>query len=243
MLGCVPEVFMSRVLTLLALLALVCVPVSRVEAVPLGIETFDAAHDWVFGGGPGGQSPTPLSVQPGGGPGGASDPFLVVEALGGDGPQSRLSAQNFGAWAGDYTGAGVTQVQGQANNFGPEDVYLRLLFVEFGAMGPVNAALTTVAVHLVAGSGWQSFAFDVTASDLTAIIGTADGALANTQELRFFHNPAPFFAPMQMPPVTAVVGLDNLEAVADGSVPEPGSVLLLAAAGITVLARRLSART
>ncbi len=232
---------MTRPLTLLALLALVCLPVSRVEAVPVGIETFDAAHDWVFGGGPGGQVPTPLGVQSGGGPGGASDPYLVVEALGGNGPQSRLSAQNFGAWAGDYTGAGITQVQGHVNNFGPEDVYLRLLFVEFGAMGPVNAALTTVAVQVVAGSGWQPFVFDVLPSDLTVVIGSADAVLANTHEFRFFHNPSPFFAPGQMPPVTAVVGLDNLQAVADGSVPEPVSGLLLAAAGVAAFARRRGA--
>ena len=229
---------MTRVLTLLALLAFVCVPASRVAAIPVGIETFDAAHDWVYGGGPGGAPEEPIDVQPGGGPGGATDPYLVVEATGGSGPQSRLSAQNLGDWAGDYAAAGVTQIQGDVNNFGPDDVHLRLLFVEFGPEDVVNAAITTAAVHLMAGSGWQSFAFDITAADLTPIIGSADAVLANTHELRFFHNPQAFFAPGQMPPVTAVVGLDNLEAITDGAVPEPVSTVLLAAAGVAAFARR-----
>ncbi len=229
---------MRRGLTLLVALAVVCVSQTRADAVPVGIETFDGTHAWVFGGGLEGQPATPLGVSPGGGPGGAGDPYLVVEALGGNGPQSRLSAQNFGDWSGDYTAAGVTQVVGDVHNFGPEDVYLRLLFVEFGAMGPVNAAFTTAAVHVAAGSGWQDIAFAVTAADLTAIVGSAAAALASTHEFRVFHNPEPFFGPGMMPAVTATVGLDNLQAVTDASVPEPATAVLLGAALAGAFARR-----
>ena len=77
---------------------------SPLIAVTTGqIQTFDDPnHHWTFGGGFGGIPPTqfPLAL---GGPGGPTDPYLSLVSTGIHGPNSRLSAQNFVEWAGDYS--------------------------------------------------------------------------------------------------------------------------------------------
>jgi hypothetical protein len=52
------------------------------------------------------------------------------------------------------------------------------------------------------------------------------GALGDVNELRLFHNPAPAFGGpgVGAPPVTAVLGVDNIQAV-----PEPSTLALLGA--------------
>jgi hypothetical protein len=206
------------------------------QALPIGVQTFDSPHGWVTGVGPVIGSPTPVPVSPGGGPDGAADPFLLLEATGGDGPGSRLSAQNFGEWAGDYLAAGIDSILMDVNNFGPDDLFLRLLFVEFGAMGPVNAAFTD-AVFVASGSGWEDIYFPIAPSNLTVLLGTAEDALANADELRIFHNEDPVFAVGLNPPVTATLGVDNI-AAATGAIPEPAVTTLLLAGLLTAAARR-----
>ena len=194
---------------------------SPLAAVTIGqFQTFDDPnHQWVFGGGPGGVSTTPLTLELGG-PGGPADPFLPIVSTGGTGPGSRLSAQNFGLWAGDYTG--INGIRMDVRNFGTTDVSLRLLFVQFGAMGPVNAAVTTNAVEVLGGAGWQTVQFDISPAAMTAVIGSVSGALANTEEFRIFHSSGPTFEPGNIPAIAANVGLDNIAAV-----PEPSTAALL----------------
>jgi hypothetical protein len=229
---------MGRFLRIASIVCCVLAGATAVEAIPVGIETFDAEHDWVSGGGPLGVAATPVPVQLGG-QGGATDPFLLVQSTGTSGPGSRLSAQNLGDWAGNYASAGITQILADANNFGPQDVSLRVLLVQFGAMGPVNAAITSARL-LTAGSGWQDIAFDISPGALIAAPGSdVNVLLANVHEVRFFHNPAPFFAPGQNPTVTAALGLDNLQAVGATAVPEPTTLcLLLTAAALRGMRQR-----
>jgi hypothetical protein len=226
---------MGRSLRVALIVGCVFAGATAVQAIPMGIETFDAPHDWVTGGGPGGVPDVPVPVQLGG-QAGATDPFLLVQSSGGSGPGSRLSAQNLGDWSGNYASAGITQILADANNLGPADLSLRILLVQFGAMGPVNSAITS-AVFLAAGSGWQDIAFDISPAALIAAPGSdVNALLANVHEVRFFHNPAPFFAPGQNPAVTATLGLDNLQAV--GAVPEPSALCLLLVAGLFKAMRR-----
>jgi hypothetical protein len=228
---------MKRTLPLLAALVplLVLPSPARAGAILGQVQTFDDPnHHWVFGAGPvvGAPTPFPLAL---GGPGGAADPYLSIAAVGGTGPLSRLSAQNFDEWAGDYLAAGVDHIQMDVKNAGPDDLSLRLLFIEFGPMGPVSAAFTTAAIFVPSGTDWQTVTFNVTPAALTVPFGTAAGALSNTGELRIFHNPAPFFIPNMMPPVVATLGVDNITAV-----PEPAALTLLSVAlvAVAVLARR-----
>jgi hypothetical protein len=204
------------------------------ESAPIlgTIQTFDDPHGWVIGAGPVLGTPIPVPVALGG-PGGPTDPYLQIVAIGGSGPGSRLSAQNFAEWSGNYIAEGVTALQMDVRNFGPDDVFLRLLFLELGAMGPVNIALTD-AIFLPGGSDWQRVAFSIAPADLTALLGSAAGALTNASELRIFHNPDPFFIPALNPAVVATVGVDNITA----TVPEPAAWALLATAAAFVRMRR-----
>ena len=235
---------MKRALIVIVMFLHASVLSSPVQAdVMLGqIQTFDDPdHHWVFGAGPVVMMPTPFPLVSDGGPGGAGDAFLSLTATGGAGPLSRLSAQNFVEWSGDYIAAGVDLIQMDVRNFGATELFLRLLFLELGMMGPLNAAFSTLPVVVPAFSDWMTIVFDVSPSALTSPLGSAQGALSNASELRIFHNPDPFFFPMQNPPVVASLGVDNITAAQ--SIPEP-SLLTLMAGGLLLhgYARRRNRR-
>ncbi|HZF68006.1 MAG TPA: PEP-CTERM sorting domain-containing protein [Gemmatirosa sp.] len=192
---------------------------------------------WGVGAGQPGQAHPAPPVVVGGGRTGAADDFLRITALGAngpfgaDGPGSRLSAYNVGsAWQGDYLSAGVTGISFWARNFGASDVFLRLAVVTFPAEPgpPTNAALSQTAVVLSANSGWSFYTLSLAPGALFAPIGTAEGALRNVTELRFYHSAAPGFPP---PVFAGVIGLDDITAT---TVPEPAT-LALVAGGLALL--------
>jgi len=186
-----------------------------------------------------GATPVPPAHAPSGGPGGAGDAYLVLTALGVEEAGGRLSVLNSSQWSGDYLAAGVTQIRMAVNNFGPDDLFLRLLFEDFAGAGPpVNLALSAAAVFVPAGSGWVTVEFPIAPEDLVAGIGSALGALAGTDTLRLFHNPAATFPGpgIGIPPVAVTLGVDDVAAV-----PEPATALLLAA-GLAGLCARSRAR-
>jgi hypothetical protein len=209
----------------------------RLDAVAIfQIETFDDPHDWVIGAGPTLGSPTPVPVALGG-PSGATDPYLSIVSSGGTGPGSRLSAQNFGLWAGDYLAAGIGSIGMDIKNSGPADLSLRLLVLELGPMGPVSGAFSTAAIFVPAGGDWTNVVFDLSPAALTSFLGTAQGALSNASELRIFHNPNPFFQPSNMPAVAAALGVDNIQAL-PSAVAEPATLTLLAAGALAAARNR-----
>ena len=205
---------------------------SPVFATPIAVDDFQdgSTMGWVIG------DPThpapPVNVLSGG-PGGVGDAFLQLTAIGGMGPGSRLSALNFSQWTGDFIGAGITSIAMNVNNFGPEAVVLRLLFVNFPVAGPpTDIAWTLAPISVPAGSGWASVVFDLSTANLFAPVGTVAGALGNVDEFRIFHNPAPVFGGPNVgsAPVTTVLGVDNIQAV-----PEPATLVLLGVGIVGVL--------
>ena len=128
------------------------------------------------------------------------------------------------------------------NNFGPDDVVLRLLFVNFPkAPGPpTDVAWTLAPVIVPSGSGWTDVLFSLSAANLFAPFGTVAGALADVDELRIFHNPDPFFGGPNVgaPPVAVTLGIDNIGVVDATAVPEPSSMLLMLA-GLGAGARKM----
>jgi hypothetical protein len=177
----------------------------------------------------------PVNVDTGG-PAGAGDRFLRLTALGGNGPGSKLSVFNGAQWTGNYLGAGVGSLTMDLRNFGPSDLYLRLLFLgPFGPTGPTSLAFSTEAVFLPSGGDWTPVTFRIGTGDLTADFGTTAEALSGASELRLFHNPDPFFngpGGNAIPSVQASLGVDNIRAVA---IPEPGTLALLATGGLLPL--------
>jgi len=122
------------------------------------------------------------------------------------------------------------------NNFGPNDLFLRLLFEDFEGLGPpVNLALSTNAIFVPANSGWVNVQFPIAPANLTALFGTAIGALTDTDTLRIFHNPDPTFPGpgSGIPAVTAVLGIDNITAV-----PEPATLSFLVGGLLVLFVRR-----
>ncbi len=163
-----------------------------------------------------------------GGPKGAGDNYMQLTALGGANAGSRLTVINVGQWTGNYLSANIGAIAMDLKNFGTTDLDLRLLFESGGP--PTDAAVSTNAFHLAAGSGWTHVVFPIGIGNLTAILGTTQNALSNTTALRLFHNPVTDFPG---PSVVATLGVDNINAV-----PEPG-VFGMVGAGLLLLARRL----
>ena len=202
------------------------------SAGPIMLQTFDDPHGWIFGGGAAGIPATSFGTALGG-PGGLADPYLQLVSSGGSGPMSRLTAINKTEWTGSYTAVGATMLEMDFNNLGTSDLSLRLAFFDLDAGVPVNVAFTTLAFAIPAGSGWLHATFDISAAALTAVLGTAPGALAEVDEIRIFHNQNPTSVPGQIPPIAATLGVDNISrnGVAAPSAPEPALLALLFAAG------------
>ncbi|MHB1223767.1 MAG: PEP-CTERM sorting domain-containing protein [Gemmatimonadaceae bacterium] len=210
--------------------ALCALPAATQAQVAVGQrDTFEdgTTQGWVVGPG----HPAPPRNIASGGPGGNNDNFLLLSAFGGAGPGSRMSAFNLSQWTGDYRAAGVGSISMDVFNFGPSDLFLRLLVADPVAGPPTNVAISSDAFFLAAGSNWTHVDFGLDPASLTAVLGTVNGALSNATELRIFHNPDPIFAgpPGSSPPVMASLGIDNIVAT-----PEPGT-LLLCGSGLVAL--------
>jgi hypothetical protein len=194
-----------------------------------------------------GASPNPPVNVATGGPNGTGDGYLqlVASGAGAGAAGSRLSVLNSGQWAGNYLATGIRTIRMDVNNFGPDDLYLRLLFEDFeGAGPPVNLALTEDSQFVPAGSDWTEVAFSIDLDNLVALLGTALGAVTDTDTLRIFHNPDPAFPGpgVGIPTVNVTLGVDNITAV-----PEPSAPTLALAVGLSLLAasavrHRLGAR-
>jgi hypothetical protein len=148
------------------------------------------------------------------------------------GAGGRLVALNPAQWAGDYVAAGIMKISMDVNNLGSTDLFLRLLFEDPMGAPPENEAFTT-SVFLPAGSGWTSISFLVDPGSLIVEEGSALEALQNATILRIFSNPDAE-GPDEAEPIAAMLGVDNIEAVA---VPEPSSLILLSTGVATVYRR------
>jgi hypothetical protein len=166
-------------------------------AIPVGIDNFEdgTTQGW-FVPGPHPAPPTNIST---GGPAGAGDNYLRVNALGGDGPGSRLSVQNFSQWSGDLTS--FSRVTMDVNNFGPDDLFLRFLFVNFsgdpGLSPPSDVAWSLTPVIVPSGSGWLSVVFDISPANLFAPVGSIAGALGGVDEAPALPQPSRRFLAVQ----------------------------------------------
>lgn len=202
----------------LLLLAVLVAPLSA-TAVTLG-QLDDFEDGTVQGWGAGAMHPAPPSNVATGGPSGADDSYLLLTSVGGTGAGSRLVVFNGVQWAGNYSGAGVTGIAMDVNNFGPNPLQLRVILNAVS-----NFAGSTLAIPLPSAGGWTSIFFPIAPEDLSAVFGSPADVLASVVELRLIHLPGG-----TPEPIVASLGVDNIRAV-----PEP-STLALVALGMLALA-------
>lgn len=169
-----------------------------------------------------GVHPAPPANIPDGGPGGAGDNFLQLTSIGGGSAGSRLTAINLAQWSGDYVAAGVQAIAMSVNNTGSSDLSLRLFFEDPMGGPPANAAFSTNAVLVGAGSGWQTIVFAVRPQDLTAQTGSVLAALTGATAIRLYHSATPTFPGESL---VAQLGVDNIGALA--AIPEPATWAML----------------
>lgn len=224
---------MTRTRIILATSLFALVLPSLTFAGPFTVDTFEdgTTQGWFVPG----PHPVPPANIATGGPGGVGDNYLRLTALGGVDAGSRLSVHNESQWTGDFTG--LSGIEMDVNNFGPDNLVLRLLFVNFpGAPGPpTDVAWTLAPVNVPSGSGWTHVRFSLAGANLFAPLGSVVGALSGVDEFRLFHNVAPAFGGpgVGAAPVTAVLGVDNIQAV-----PEPSTLLLLGSGALALVRRR-----
>lgn len=180
----------------------------------------------------GGQFGVPQQILAGG-PGGGSNPFLQASTS-----EFHLGTKNGDQWIGNYTAAGITGIQFDANLMGPDNTDLRILL--FGSGG---AWATNTIVSLSPGSGWQTLVFSIAPDDLTHVLPGAKGSAgtgvvtdtlsAVTGILIRNDRVTPTLIGDHPPHITTVIGLDNITAI-----PEPRTLALLAFALLPLLSRR-----
>jgi len=225
-------------------------------AIPAAVQDFEdgSTQGWTAGGGPLGGVPLAPPTVVSGGAGGAADDYLQVTSTGGSGPGSRLSAINPAAWSGNYAGAGLTSIGMDLRNFGPSDLYIRLLLEDLSDLGQVSYAITA-AVFLPSGSGWTDVNFSVAAADLIELQGDPAALLESVTHLRILGSGDQdwLFSPGAQPAVIATLGVDNItpNVFGDGDggngVPLPStgwlvSLGLLSAAGLARQRRQAACR-
>lgn len=145
--------------------------------------------------------------QASGGPDGAGDGYLQVSADG-SGAGGRLTVFNdVDRWTGSWTSAKIVRLDIDLRNESTQTLQMRI---------KIEAAqvMYSPAVEVAASSGWATYSFDVSPASLE---GTGDplAVLGAVSRLRIEHNIAGSHPP---PPVAAVIGIDNITAVADDGV-------------------------
>lgn len=174
-----------------------------------------------------------------GGPAGAGDNYLEFTSTGGGGFNSRWVTFNQIQWSGDFTAAGIGQIQLAARcGACPGPLSLRV------AIGDNNAPrlggtwwVSSTPFSLPNDGNWHTTTFSLAAGAMTQVQGAASHAavMGNVFTLRILHSAAPS---AQGDQIAATVGLDNIASLTPTAVtltdnnalpqPAPGNPIYLA---------------
>lgn len=145
------------------------------------------------------------------GQGGASDRFLLLTA-GGVGASSKLVTFNQSQWAGNYLAANVSSISMLANNLGPTDLRLRLVFGDTSAPQSGGSWFASASpIVIPSGSGWRTLVFPIDCGSLAATSATKTCAqlMSGVVTLRLLHAVS---LDDQGDDVTALLGIDQISA-------------------------------
>lgn len=210
------------------LLTFVAAPAAPAQNIVAGhVDTFQdgTTQGWSTGLG----DPTPPTNQSGG-PGGASDLYLQFQSSGTIGAGSRLIVFNSGSnWTGNYFSAGITGIDMDLKNFnssGGATLHMRIALMN-GTSRFSSGYESTTSFDIAPGSVWLHHVFPIDAANLTPVNSppALNTFLTNVLEVRLLS--AQSVLDFQGDTIAATAGADNIRAL---PVPEPGSVLLVAAA-------------
>lgn len=168
------------------------------------------------------------SVLPTGGPAGDGDAFLRYESFGGGGPGNRLVVFNTDQWTGDFAAARVTGVLLDAQAFeAPDRVRLRVAIGSGRSAQGGDWFVSTDPVVIEPGEGWRSVFLPLDEASMTRALGTASFAdlFGRVGAMRILSSSAPSVLGDSVP---AVLGLDNITAVPEGSALGASAVGLVA---------------
>src|ERR1043166_2795645 len=199
-------------------LALLClVAPFTVRALTLGqVDDFQdgSSQNWQTGVGP-------INNVANGGPTGAGDHYVQYTSTGTGGADSRMVIFNIAQWQGNYSGAEITGIAMDLNNFSQQPLSMRIAFFVNQSAGYG----ATMPFSLAANSGWQHTTFPLAASNFTAIgsPGSFSTLLSNfTGQFRILSSGAPS---LQGDVITDTLGIDNIQAI-----PEPSTLVMVVAA-------------
>lgn len=202
-------------------------------AIPTAVQDFEGGttQGWIAGGGPIGAAPPVLPALATGGPAGPADHYLRIVSTGSPGSGGQLMAINREAWDGDYLASGLTNVTADLRNFGPSDLYIRLLVIDAAN----NRFASTGAVFLSAGGDWTAGVFSLSPGNLLVGLGAVNDLLGSVTELRIWgtgDSNAVFEPGVNLQnAVVGTLGLDNLTPNVFGNggggvMPEPATAWL-----------------
>jgi hypothetical protein len=209
-----------RIFSLIATLA-VALAAGRAGAVTVGsINDFQdgTAQNWDGG--------DTLTNVPTGGPAGTGDRYLNVNS------SSRLATYNsIVPWPGDYASAGVGRIDLDLRD--PDATPLDMRIVLFGIDG--DRWTSTLAQTVPADDLWHHYSFSLAESDLTQVQGVESYAQTFTAVERVMIRYDPDGPSAGGALFNGAFDVDNIAA---GAVPEPGSTALAAAAAFGFATRR-----
>ena len=151
----------------------------------------------------GGQSPNPPTNVPTGGPEGAGDHYLQNVSSGADSAGGKWILINAsGQWAGNYSSAGVTRIQVDFLNLGPDTLTMRLAF-----LGSSTWYGSAEGARIPPDAAWHRVTFDLTQLVLITGTSTQSQVMSRVNTLRIVEAAEPAYSG---DPVATTAGVDNI---------------------------------
>ena len=187
---------------------LLLTPAASADAAITFGQVDDFQDGTVMGWAEGVASPNPPTNVASGGPRGAGDRYLENLSGGGASAGGKMVMFSGAQWAGNYTAAGVTQLDASLVNLGPSPLFMRLAL-----LSGTSVYGSARAIEVPADGVWRRVTFGLTGDALARVEGTSTlaDALSHVESVRMLS--AEFRPALMGDGVAATLGLDDLRAL------------------------------